>query len=173
MNDCDWLSDRMPPVALGQAEWTADEIRHLNGCPSCRQEWELVQTTSRLGEGLVGASEVAARPQIVLERLRRSARQRRWRRTWGFGGLAAAAGLAALLWSGRGESVPASPSEPVVAGLQLPLPELEELQPAELDSVLQAMDEPAPAPEASALEDPELGDLDSEELENVLDYWEG
>jgi hypothetical protein len=49
MSDCEWLSDRMPVVALGRAEWTPDEIRHLNECEPCRQEWELVQVTSRLG----------------------------------------------------------------------------------------------------------------------------
>jgi hypothetical protein len=41
------------------------------------------------------------------------------------------------------------------------LPELDGLQPAELDSVLQTMDEPAPA------------DSTLDELEGFLDSWEG
>jgi hypothetical protein len=51
MSDCGWLSDRMPSVALGRAEWTGDETRHLSDCPSCRGEWELVRLSSRLGQG--------------------------------------------------------------------------------------------------------------------------
>jgi hypothetical protein len=49
MSDCGWLSDRMPAVALGRAEWTRDETRHLSDCRSCQREWELVQLSSRLG----------------------------------------------------------------------------------------------------------------------------
>jgi hypothetical protein len=59
----------------------------------------------------------------------------------------------------------------VVAGLRIPLPELESLQPVELDSVLQAMEEPLV--EGSTLDEPSLGDLDSTELQSVLDYLEG
>jgi len=50
------------------------------------------------------------------------------------------------------------------------LPELGSLHPAELDSVLQTMDEAAAG---SPSDDPELGDLNPEELERVLDSWEG
>jgi hypothetical protein len=59
----------------------------------------------------------------------------------------------------------------VVAGLRIPLPELDSLQPAELDSVLQTMEEPLV--DGSTLDEPTLGDLDSTELQRVLDYWEG
>jgi hypothetical protein len=55
------------------------------------------------------------------------------------------------------------PAASVVAGLQIPLPELDSLQSAELDSVLQTIDEPS------------VGDstLDGTVLEDFLDSWEG
>jgi hypothetical protein len=56
--------------------------------------------------------------------------------------------------------------------LEIPLPELESLEAAELDTVLQAMDEPNNFRDASDGE-PELSDLNSDELERVLDTWEG
>jgi hypothetical protein len=55
--------------------------------------------------------------------------------------------------------------------LAIPLPELQSLESAELDSLLQTMDEPNAI--RAAMEDPDLGDLSSEELESVLDSWEG
>jgi hypothetical protein len=55
--------------------------------------------------------------------------------------------------------------------LEIPLPELDDLEPVELDSVLSTMDVPFPAD--SAIAAPELGDFDSGELETVLDIWEG
>lgn len=167
MSDCYWLSDRMPSVALGRAAWTPDEVRHLNGCQSCQQEWELVQTTSRLGERLTKRLDASAGSQALLQRLDRSSRRRQ--RIWSIAGIAAAAAITALLWTGPEETVPEP--VPMVGRLEIPLPELEELQPTELDSVLRTMDQPAPG--ASALEEPDLGELDSEELETVLDYWEG
>jgi hypothetical protein len=58
-----------------------------------------------------------------------------------------------------------------VAVLRIPLPELDSLEPAELDSVLQTIDEGGV--QGSTLDSPDLGELDNEELETVLDYWEG
>ena len=57
-----------------------------------------------------------------------------------------------------------------MAALQIPLPELDGLQPVELDSLLRIMDAPV---DNTALENPELDDLDSAELEAVLESWEG
>jgi hypothetical protein len=74
-----------------------------------------------------------------------------------------------MIWTERPVTQPASLAP--VAGLQIPLPELDSLQPAELDSVLQAMDEPVV--DGSTLDAPSLGDLDATELQSVLDYWEG
>jgi hypothetical protein len=168
MSDCYWLSDRMPLVALGRAEWGPDEALHLNGCRSCQEEWELVRLAARLGEGALPELG-AATSQAVLQRLECARGERLRRRAWSFAGLATAAALAAMIWTERPVTQPASLAP--VAGLQIPLPELDSLQPAELDSVLQAMDEPVV--DGSTLDAPSLGDLDATELQSVLDYWEG
>jgi hypothetical protein len=165
----------MPIVALGQAGWTPDEIRHLNECGSCRREWELVQVASRLGEeaGLsLDPTPIAAAVVRRLESERHGGRLRR--RAWSFAALAAAAAVVAALWIGGLENGPSKPSPrgtEVAGRLSIPLPELEGLEPAELDSVLQTMDEPTV--NGSTGDDPALGDLNIDELERVLNSWEG
>ena len=174
MSECGWLSDRIPAVALGRAEWTPEEVGHLNECRECQQEWSVVRAASRLGQAVV-APDPEAMAVAVLRHLRQNretARQRR--RTWGITGFAAAAALAVAVWTGgidiRTEQLPQT--RPVVAGrLAIPLPELESLQPAELDSVLQMVDEPNGVGSHSG--EPDLRDLNSDELERVLDSWEG
>lgn len=174
MNDCVWLSDRIPAVALGRAEWTPQELRHLNECRACQQEWEVVRAAGRLGQDVRLARDSNDLATSVIQRLR-SEKASHWRRrSWGFAGLAAAATIAAAVWTGSIERrVDNSPLQGSVAAgrLAIPLPELEALQPAELDSVLQTMDDPNVL--GSALEEPGLGDLDSDELKTVLDTWEG
>lgn len=172
MSDCTWLSDRMPMVTLGRAEWTPDEARHLGGCRSCQEEWQLVRAASRIGEGMKLSPEPAALESALLHRLEHQ-RTRIPPRVWTWGALAGAAAVVAALWTRPADVSPGptSPAGPIVAGLQFPLAELESLQPAELDSVLQTMDESAGGEEI--VEDPGLGDLDSDELQRVLDSWEG
>jgi hypothetical protein len=175
MSDCDWLSDRMPVVALGRAGWTPDEISHLNECGSCRREWELVQVASRLGEDAtlsLDPTMIAAGLVRRLDQARKEGRLRR--RAWSFAGLAAAAAVVAAIWTGGLEGDPSkvAPVGTEVAGrLAIPLPELESLEPAELDSVLQTMDEPIVS--GANGDEPALGDLNTDELERVLDSWEG
>ena len=175
MSDCEWLSDRMPVVALGQAGWTPDEIRHLNECGPCRREWELVQLASRLGADAGLSLDPAATAAGVLRRLDRDREVGRLRRrAWSFAGLAAAAAVVAAIGTSGLQGGPSKvqPVGTAVAGqLSIPLPELESLEPAELDSVLQTMDEPVVS--GSTGDDPALGDLNSDELERVLDSWEG
>jgi hypothetical protein len=173
MSDCEWLSDRMPVVALGRAEWTPDETRHLDECTSCRREWELVQLATTLGKDAGLSLEPAAIAGRVLQRLQQEREVGRLRRrAWSFAGLAAAAALIAAIWTGGiqgGTSKPAALGTAVAGRLTIPLPELESLEPAELDSVLQTMDEPG----GSTADDPALGDLNNDELERVLNTWEG
>jgi hypothetical protein len=165
----------MPVVALGRGEWTPDEIRHLNECGSCRGEWELVQLASRLGENAGLSLDPGAVSTRVLQRLNREREAGRLRRrAWSFAGLAATAAVVAAIWTGGMEGGPSKvrPVGTEVAGrLSIPLPELDSLEPAELDSVLQTMDEPVVS--GSTGDDPALGDLNSDELERVLDSWEG
>lgn len=173
MSDCEWLSDRMPVVALGRAAWTPDEIRHLNECGSCQREWELIQAASRLGDEAGLSLDPALIATAVVGRLARDRAGRLRRRAWSFAGLAAAAAVAAALWTGGLESGPSktTPATEVAGRISIPLPELESLEPAELDSVLQTMDEPTV--NGSIGDDPALGDLNTDELERVLDSWEG
>ena len=55
--------------------------------------------------------------------------------------------------------------------VEIALPELEPLETAELDSLLETMD--APQVGTSPLDEPSLNDLDTDELEQVLGTWEG
>jgi hypothetical protein len=143
MSDCAVLSDRMPDVALGQSAWTLEEARHLEHCASCKAEWSLVQVSSRIGRNFE-PSDPAITAQAVLHRMDRHHEELRSRRSrWGFAALASAAAAAALIWAGWTARAPVAPRPvPVVATLQMQLPELDDLLPAELNAVLQTMDEP-------------------------------
>ena len=159
MTECHRLSEKMPAVAVGTAEWSPDEAQHLDTCGSCQNEWDLVHRSSRMGREVGLQLEAAATSQALLHRIKRARSDRsRRRRRWSFGGLAAAAAVAAVFWTGRPAPRVIGTAPAVVAGLQMALPELDSLQPAELDSVLQTMDEPAPAD--STLDDL-VGFLDS------------
>ena len=172
MSDCTELSDRMPSVMLGRAEWTADELQHLRECSSCRNEWELLRAVGHLGHGPGAGIDSSSLALAVLHRLGQASEPAPKRRIWGLAGLAAAAALIGVLWAGRSEPpLPGSPSAPIVAGLQIPLPELDELEPAELDSVLQGMDQSTPDIDTVETTDP--GAMDAPELETIYDYWEG
>jgi hypothetical protein len=172
MSECIELSDRMPAVIVGRQEWSPEERRHLGECASCRAEWELVQAANRLGEKISWRIDEGRVSQVVMARLASVQAARRQRRAWSAAGLAAAAAIAGLIWTGSGvDRTQRNPVPSAVAALQIPLPELDSLQPAELDSVLQAIDEAGAR--GSTLDSPDLGELDNDELETVLDYWEG
>jgi hypothetical protein len=165
----------MPAVVLGHAQWTQQETQHLTLCGACQLEWKLVCAANRLGKAAAERLEPTALTGSVLGRVERDRKlQRRRIKTWTFGGLAAAAALLGAIWTGELPR-PGGPDVPEVSvvarQLEIPLPELENLHPAELDSVLQTMDEAA-ARNANG-EDLELSDLNSEELERVLNSWEG
>jgi hypothetical protein len=152
----------MPAVALGTAEWTPDEVQHLAGCPSCQDEWDLVRRASHIAGEIGLGLEASAVSQTLLQRLEHARLQRLRRRGGSFAGLAAAATVAAVVWTARPAPRPVmSPAPSIVAGLQISLPELDNLQPAELDSVLRTMDQPVAA------------DSTLDELEGFLDSWEG
>jgi hypothetical protein len=173
MSDCGWLSDRMPAVALGRAEWTGDETRHLSGCPSCQREWELVQLSSRLGQGVAAELDPGSTTRAVFQRLERARQEARLRRqSWTFAALATAAAIAAVVWTGRpiNRSVAPSAGSVVAAALLIPLPELDNLGPAELNTVLQTIDEPLVG---GSTDSPGSGALDDDDLEGVLNIWEG
>jgi hypothetical protein len=164
----------MPAVVLGRAQWTQQELQHLNQCSICQQEWEIVRAANRLGREVGDGLDPSAVAGSLLARLSGARNgERRRRQVWTFGGLAAAAAVLMTLWTGApGSNGAAPPTASLATGqLEIPLPELESLDPAELDSVLQTMDDPNGRSANS--EEPDLGDLNSEELEHVLDSWEG
>jgi len=172
MSDCGWLSDRMPTVALGRTEWTEEETRHLSDCPSCQGEWELVRLSSRLGQDVAAKLDAGSTSRVVFQRLERARQEDRLRRqSWSFAALATAAAIAAVVWTGKPITRPVAPlAGPVAAAsLLIPLPELDNLDPAELNTVLQTIDEPtiaSPTDTGSAA-------LDDDDLEGVLNIWEG
>jgi hypothetical protein len=110
MTDCSWLSDRMPAVALGRAEWSADETRHLSGCQSCQREWELIRLSSRLGQDVAAKLDSGSISGVVFQRLERARQEDRLRRqSWTFAALATAAAIAAVVWTGRPTTSPVAP----------------------------------------------------------------
>lgn len=173
MSDCGWLTDRLPAVALGRSTWTPEEARHLGGCRSCQDEWELVRLSSRLGQDVGAKLDAGQTTSAVLNRLGRARQEDRLRRqSWSFAALATAAAIAAAVWTGRPVTRPVAPStgSVVAASLLIPLPELDNLEPAELNTVLQTIDEPLVGGPTDA---PGSGDLDDDDLEGVLNIWEG
>jgi hypothetical protein len=180
MMDCARLSDRMPDVALGRSPWSPEEADHLSACAGCQEEWKLVRLAGGLGEGLRAGLDPATIATTVLQRVA-SDRHRAVQRRWSVAGLAAAATIALGVWYGRGQpgqSLPTPAGVPVatapsarVTELAIPLPELDQLQEPELDSLLQTISPPLTS--GSTLEEPSMGDLDDQELEEVLSTWEG
>ena len=165
MTACERLSDRIPEVARGRARWAPEERAHLTACADCRAEWDLVTAAIRLGAKAPAPRDATAMTGTVLQRLAEDRRSRRSWRAWGMG-VAAAAAIAGVIWAGRQPEDSRLPSR-----VEITLPELEPLETAELDSLLETMD--APQVGASPLDEPSLNDLDTHELEQVLGTWEG
>ena len=172
MSDCVSLSDRMPAVALGRSAWTPEEAGHLRHCRDCQDEWDLIQRSVDLGKDVAGEVDPATTARAVLRRLAAEREMLRLRKeSWSFAALASAAAIAAMLWAGRPPiSVPVVVPLPGATALHLPLPELDNLQPGELNAVLQTLDEPyvGDSTDSSAADD-----LDDEVLDGGYDILEG
>jgi hypothetical protein len=172
MSDCQRLSDRMPDVALQRAAWSAEEAAHLTSCAECLAEWKLVLAARRLEASApnVDPATIAAAIQQRLASERTADRRSRW--GWALGGAAAAAAALALVVAGGPESRQATaPAVAVSADPLLPLPELEGLDTAQLDTLLHALDGPLAGTSAN---DSTTADDDVDaELEQILATWEG
>jgi hypothetical protein len=176
MSECVRLSDRIPDVALGRSSWTAEEETHLRDCADCRAEWALVRAAAALGARAPAVSPPVAMADAIERRLARDRVNRRQRRrAWSLAGLAAAAAVALAVWTGapgrRTGNAGGESAAPAATQALVPLPELEALEPAELDSLLRTME--APLAGSSTLDAPTLGELEDSELEQVLASWEG
>jgi len=180
MTTCDALSDRMPAVAAGRAEWTDAEAAHLASCADCQAEWSLLQAARGLGRSVAPMAAAEGVAADVLSRVRASrradARRRRTQRALAWGGLAAAAALMlAVLFRAPGPrahtvATASDTAPPAAVAFQLSLPELEDAAPAELQAVLDGLE--APLGESSTLENPG-DDVSGQDLERVLRAWEG
>ncbi len=171
MNDCERLSDRMPEVAVHRAEWTPEEVAHLAGCADCLAEWRLVRAAHDLDASAPTVSDAAELATTLRQRLAEDrALRARARRGWAFAGAAAAAAaiLTAVL---TGRDAGPAPGARTVAEALVPLPELEELGTAQLDTLLQSLDQPVAG--TSTLDASTLGEYEDGELEQVFAIWEG
>jgi len=173
MNDCERLSERMPEVALHRAAWTPAEAAHLAGCADCLAEWELVLAARALDESAPTVSELSGLPAALQRRLAEErALRTRVRRAWSFA--AAAAAAAAILTAvvtQRDGGAPAGARTVAGAEALVPLPELDGLETAQLDTLLQSLDRPFAG--TSTLDASTLGEFEDGELEQVFATWEG
>jgi hypothetical protein len=164
MNASHLDSDRFAAVSRGESRWSSDEAAHLDRCPECRFEWELVRTALHLGRSESAGISTPRVAAAVLHRLVREPAPPagRWGRPAGWVvvlGAAAVLALAVLL--PRGEPAPVSP-EPAITVLH----ELDDLSAAELEAVLETI--PPTADEALHVEAAPLGELSVPDLERML-----
>lgn len=171
MTICEALSERMPAVARGAAQWTAEEQAHLDRCDECRAEWALLAATADLGLDVAAELDTYHVTERVLGRLRAERGRGRARRiAWAMGGVAAAAAVMLAVATGKGRH-PTTVS-PSVAAAEMPLPELDSLHTPELQAVLDGLDAPSGSA-VQGVDTAELDDLDAQELQRVLDGLEG
>jgi hypothetical protein len=173
MNDCERLSDRMPDVAAHRAGWTADEAAHLAGCAECLAEWRLVLAARSLDQRAPTVSNLSALPAVLKGRLAADRVHRvRERRAWSAAGVAATAAAIVVMVMTGSEAGPVGAPPPVLpAEALVPLPELEGLGTAQLDTLLRTIDRPFA--DKSTLDASTLGEYEDEELELVFATWEG
>jgi hypothetical protein len=176
--DCEMLSEKMPAVAQGEASWTPAESAHLSACFACAGEWRLIQRAAHLGEGAAAGLDTAGLSASIMARVATRGRRDRFTRNAWYTGLAAAAAIALVVFTGRsgnrgeiGSVVDSGATPTVDLTFHLPLSELEALDSDQLQSVLDGLD--SPVGEADPGLAPSFGDLDDTQLERVLRSLEG
>jgi hypothetical protein len=173
MNDCERLSDRMPDVALDRSAWTPEEAAHLAGCAECLAEWKLVLAARALDESAPTISDASTLAAALLRRLEDDRAVRaRMRRAWAFAGVAAAAAAILAVVVTERDAGPAAGARTIAeAEALVPLPELEGLGTAQLDTLLRSLDRPFAG--TSTLDASTLGEYEDGELDQVFATWEG
>jgi hypothetical protein len=167
MTICATLLDAMPDVASGRRAWAKAEAEHLASCPECRENWDLIQRAARLGAEFKVEPDPAATAARVVARV--AAARRASRRAWVSVGLAAAAAVVLVLWQYRRPPAPAPVAE--APRFVIPVAELDDLNGRQLTRVLEGMETPVSVP--GPLDLPSFGELDDQELSNVLSSMEG
>jgi hypothetical protein len=159
-------SDRFTAVSGGESRWTGAESAHIDRCPACRLEWQLVRASRSLGSRESAEIDAARAAGIVLQRLVSEPAEpaRRWTRRAGWMLAAGAAALLALAVLLPGGAPAPAPSPPAAA--MTVLHELDDLTPAELEAVLETI--PPTAEEAPHVEAAPLGELSVPDLERML-----
>jgi hypothetical protein len=162
----------MPELALPGGAWIAAEAAHPATCAEFRAEWASLQEARDLD---VRAPTIADPSALAVDVLRRLATERakalRARRAWSFAGLAAAAAVAAAVLTGREVETTRSPQIVAEGEALVPLPELDGLETAQLDTLLQSLDRAVAG--GSSLDASTLGEYEDGELEQVFATWEG
>jgi hypothetical protein len=166
---CQRLSDRMALVLAGQPAWTEDERRHLDGCPDCAAEWNLLARAAAIGRAEPALDPEAISAKVVHRLATEPVVARRSTVAWWLAGgaIAAAAVLVVMLRTrdpGPGLNLQES-------AFEIPLVELDSLDPDQLRVVLQSIEEPLETP--TLIEAPSMMELDDQQLERVLRSLEG
>ncbi len=172
---CESLSDRIPAVAKGLAEWDAEEAGHLATCADCQTEWALVAPIAR-------AAALRPVPVMDLDRVASGVNARlgesgkvlafpsrsRWARP--LAGLAAAAAVLLSFTFLQPVLPEGGEARGVPSRAPTAIPELDALFEAELEAVLASLT-PDESEEGvlSGGGIPRLGDLTDEELELLLE----
>jgi hypothetical protein len=157
-------SDRFTAVSRGESRWTGAESAHIDRCPECRLEWQLVRAARTLGRSESAEIDAARAAGTVLQRLVSEPVEpaRRWNRRAGWMVTAAAAAVLTLAVLLRGgEPAPVPPAVAITV-----LHELDDLTPAELEAVLETI--PPSAEEALHVDAAPLGELSVSDLERML-----
>lgn len=167
---CDIISERMPRVAQAERGWSPGERAHLDSCPRCAAEWRLLQAMAH-PQGSVPSIDlqaVARRVQLRLtnqgsgEPSRPAQPVRRW-----IVGVAAAAALMVAV----GSTVVAPDASLASSQVVSILPELEDLETAELEALFEVL--PVAHPTVRPPLGAGLSDLSDNELERLFAAMEG
>lgn len=170
MITCDAMSDRLPALARGEVEWLPEEREHLQRCPECRREWEVVHAGATLGIPAGERIDPAAVAGTVATRLRARPRHS-YRVVWLFGSAAAAAAAIVVTAVTVREPAAPEPARQTVASTEpglplIPLPLVASLDTTELNEALNAIE--GPLPEVSDSTGLRVEDLTVQQMEQLL-----
>lgn len=169
MNECERMRDAMVDVAGHRAAWNDRDAAHLTQCDDCRASWTVVSTAAALGRApVVDGSRTAA---AVQQRLRAAPppAPRAWWGRFAIGAAAAAVITIGVTLTYQATTIPAESEAESVTAM---FPELESLSEPQLEVILATVADPDSVLIGGATL-PRLGDLNDEQLEELLLSVEG